>query len=187
MLIEEAEPRKTPETQQDVDVNFMRSPTRSLNRPSTALSCGPGHRPRWQNIVGRPYHTDYNGQSIPISWVTGYGIEQLSCVFQCPLKGPQVQHVQESAAWFIVYYLLMLLKAPKIWSIFHTGDSSGPQPRTSSPTSRTEQRSASICTTCGKTICPRTCELGGSLVNKIGQPRLQQTLPNRTPPLRKVM
>ena len=99
----------------------MRSPTRSLDYPSTAQSCGHeycwhGHRPhvRWWNSVGRPYHTDCNGQSIHKVGVTRYGIKLLSCVFQCSLKGPQSYNMYKNPPLgFLMLFCHVFIDAPE--------------------------------------------------------------------------
>ena len=99
----------------------MRSQTRSLNCPSTAQSCvheycWNGHRPhvRWWNSVERPYHTDYNGQSIHKVGVTKYGIELFSCVFNAPQKVPKVTTCTRICRWvFLCFFVMCLFMLPK--------------------------------------------------------------------------
>ena len=102
----------------------------------------------------------------------GMVLNSFHVFFNAPQKVSKVQTCTRIRRWVSLCFLSCAYwcsrKAPEIRSIFHTGDSSGPRPRTSGPTSRTELRSASICTTCGKTISPRTWELGRFLGNKKG-------------------
>ena len=94
---------------------------RCLDCPSTAQSCGHeycchGHRPHvcWWNSVGRPYHTYYNGQSIYKVGLAEYGIELLSCVFQCSSKVPQSYNMYKNLPLgFLMIFCHVLIDAPE--------------------------------------------------------------------------
>ena len=73
-----------------------------------------GHMKRWWNSVGRPYHTDKNDQNIHKVGVTEYGIELLSCVFQCSSKGPQSYNMYKNLPLgFLMLFCHLYIDAPQ--------------------------------------------------------------------------
>ena len=124
--IEKVEPRKTPETHSRIGMSILWGAQPGVR--STAQCCGHtycchGHRPhvRWWNSVGRPNHTDYNGQNIHKVGVTEYGIILHFCVFKFSSKVPKVTTCTRIRCWiFLCFYIMCFFYPPKSsWNSEH--------------------------------------------------------------------